>query len=79
MGGAGDQGLMFGGACTQTPELMPMPIALARALSTRLTECVHSTDLLRPDGKTQVTVEFDEKGNVAGVDTVVVSVMHTHA
>lgn len=79
VGGAGDQGMMFGGACTQTPELMPMPIALARALSNRLTECVHSTDLLRPDGKTQVTVEFDEKGNVVGVDTVVVSVMHTHA
>ena len=77
VGGAGDQGMMFGGACTQTPELMPMPIALARALSNRLTECIHSNDLLRPDGKTQVTVEFDEQGNVAGVDTVVVSVMHT--
>ena len=79
VGGAGDQGMMFGGACTQTPELMPMPIALARALSNRLTECIHSNDLLRPDGKTQVTVEFDEQGNVAGVDTVVVSVMHTES
>ena len=77
VGGAGDQGMMFGGACTQTPELMPMPIALSRALSNRLTECIHSNDLLRPDGKTQVTVEFDEQGNVVGVDTVVVSVMHT--
>ena len=77
VGGAGDQGMMFGGACTQTPELMPMPIALARALSNRLTECIHSNDQLRPDGKTQVTVEFDEQGNVVGVDTVVVSVMHT--
>ena len=77
VGGAGDQGMMFGGACTQTPELMPMPIALARALSNRLTACIHSNDLLRPDGKTQVTVEFDEQGNVVGVDTVVVSVMHT--
>ena len=79
VGGAGDQGMMFGGACTQTPELMPMPIALARAMSNRLTECIHSNDLLRPDGKTQVTVEFDEQGNVAGVDTVVVSVMHTES
>ena len=77
VGGAGDQGMMFGGACTQTPELMPLPVALSRALCNRLTECVHSTDLLRPDGKTQVTVEFDEQGNVAGIDTVVVSIMHS--
>ena len=77
VGGAGDQGMMFGGACTQTPELMPLPVALSRALSNRLTECVHSNDLLRPDGKTQVSVEFDEKGNVVGIDTVVVSVMHS--
>ena len=77
VGGAGDQGMMFGGACTQTQELMPLPVALARALSNRLTECVHSNDLLRPDGKTQVTVAYDEKGNVLGVDTVVVSVMHS--
>ena len=76
VGGAGDQGMMFGGACTQTPELMPLPAALSRALSNRLTQCVRSNDLLRPDGKTQVSVEFDEKGNVTGVDTVVVSVMH---
>ena len=79
VGGAGDQGMLFGGACIQTPELMPLPVALARALSNRLTECVHSTDLLRPDGKTQVTVEFDENGKVAGIDTVVVSVMHSEA
>jgi len=77
VGGAGDQGMMFGGACTQTPELMPLPVALSRALSNRLTQCVESNDLLRPDGKTQVSVEFDEKGNVVGIDTVVVSVMHT--
>ena len=77
VGGAGDQGMMFGGACTQTPELMPLSAALSRALSNRLTECVRSNDLLRPDGKTQVTVEFDEKGNVLGIDTVVVSVMHS--
>ena len=77
VGGAGDQGMMFGGACDHTPELMPLPIALARALSNRLTECVYSNDLLRPDGKTQVSVEFDEQGNVVGIDTVVVSVMHS--
>ena len=77
VGGAGDQGMMFGGACTQTPELMPLPVALSRALCNRLTECVHSTDLLRPDGKTQVTVEYDENGKVIGVDTVVVSIMHS--
>ena len=74
--GAGDQGMMFGGACTQTPELMPLPVALSRALCSRLTQCVHETNLLRPDGKTQVTVEFDEQGNVVGIDTVVVSIMH---
>ena len=79
VGGAGDQGMMFGGACTQTPELMPLPVALSRALSNRLTECVHSTDLLRPDGKTQVTIEYDENGKVVGVDTVVVSIMHSAA
>ena len=77
VGGAGDQGMMFGGACTQTPELMPLPAALSRALSNRLTQCVQSNDLLRPDGKTQVSVELDAQGNVVGIDTVVVSVMHT--
>ena len=77
VGGAGDQGMMFGGACTHTPELMPLPVALSRALSNRLTQCVRSNDLLRPDGKTQVSVEFDEKGNILGIDTVVVSIMHS--
>ena len=77
VGGAGDQGMMFGGACTHTPELMPLPVALARALANRLTACVESNDLLRPDGKTQVSVEFDEEGKVVGIDTVVVSVMHS--
>ena len=77
VGGAGDQGMMFGGACSATPELMPMPVALARALSNRLTECIASTDLLRADGKTQVSVEYDENGKVVGIDTVVVSVMHS--
>ena len=77
VGGAGDQGMMFGGACTQTPELMPLPVALSRALSNRLTQCVESNDLLRPDGKTQVSVEFDDQGKIVGIDTVVVSIMHT--
>lgn len=77
VGGAGDQGMMFGGACTQTPELMPLPSALSRALCNRLTACVKENDLLRPDGKTQVSVEFDEQGKVVGIDTVVVSVMHS--
>ena len=77
VGGAGDQGMMFGGACTHTPELMPLPVALSRALSNRLTQCVQSNDLLRADGKTQVSVEFDEQGNIVGIDTVVVSVMHS--
>ncbi len=76
VGGAGDQGMMFGGACTQTPELMPLPVALSRALANRLTQCVQSNDLLRPDGKTQVSVEFDEYNQVVGIDTVVVSIMH---
>ena len=76
-GGAGDQGMMFGGACTQTPELMPLPVALSRALCNRLTACVKENDLLRPDGKTQVSVEFDDQGNVVGIDTVVVSIMHS--
>ena len=79
VGGAGDLGMMFGGACTQTPELMPLPVALSRALSNRLTECVHSTDLLKPDGKTQVSVEYDENNKPVGIDTVVVSIMHSAA
>ncbi len=77
VGGAGDQGMMFGGACSQTPSLMPLPADLARALANRLYECIQENGLLRPDGKTQVTVEYDEQGNVLGVDTVVVSVMHS--
>ena len=79
VGGAGDQGMMFGGACDETEELMPLPIALARALANRLTACVESNDLLRPDGKTQVSVAYDENGNVIGIDTVVVSIMHSEA
>ncbi len=77
VGGAGDQGMMFGGACTHTPSLMPLPSDLARALSNRLTQVIHSGTDLRPDGKTQVSVEFGEDGSILGIDTVVVSVMHS--
>ena len=76
-GGAGDQGLMFGFACTETPELMPMPILLAHRLTERLTFCRREgiVDWLRPDGKSQVTIEYDGHTPVR-VDTVVVSSQH---
>ena len=77
VGGAGDQGMMFGGACDETPELMPLPAAISRALANRLTACIAQNSRLRPDGKTQVSVEYDENDNVKGVDTVVVSVQHS--
>ena len=76
--GAGDQGMMFGFACDETPEYMPAPISMAHALTRKLAEVRKSGELrfVRPDGKSQVTVEYDENKNVVGVPAVVVSTQH---
>ena len=77
--GAGDQGLMFGYACDDTPELFPLPIKIAQTLAERLTEVRKDGTLsyLRPDGKTQVTIEYDDDNRAVRVDTVVLSTQHS--
>jgi len=77
-GGAGDQGIMFGGAVDETPELMPLALVLSREIIRKLTDITRSGELkwARPDAKSQVTLAYDENGNIDHVETIVVSVQH---
>ncbi|WP_462354820.1 S-adenosylmethionine synthetase N-terminal domain-containing protein, partial [Fusobacterium ulcerans] len=78
IGGAGDQGIMFGGAVKETPELMPLALVLAREILVKLTKMTRAKELpwARPDAKSQVTLAYDENGNIDHVDSIVVSVQH---
>ena len=79
--GAGDQGMMFGYACDETPELMPMPIMLAHKLAMKLSDVRKkgTVDFFRPDGKSQVTVRYDDDHRILGIDTIVVSTQHSES
>ncbi len=78
IGGAGDQGIMFGGAVRETPELMPLAIVLAREILVKLTKLTHSKEITwaRPDAKSQVTLAYNEEGKIDHMETIVVSVQH---